>query len=172
MNFRDIWVALRRAQSQTLDSLKCGMWRLRLNQKRVTILPGYTATSIDNIRFGQDVLLSHQAFLQGAGGLMFGSKIMVGPRANFITAGHDIVTRQPTAGPIVIEDGVWIGAGAMILPNVTVGKGAVVAAGAVVVRDVDAGTVVGGVPARHLSDPTLDPKDITYFDTTSWRGQF
>lgn len=172
MRVRDIWVALRRAQSRVSDQVKSGLWRLCLNQQRVTILPGYTVTSIDNIRFGEDVLLSHQAFLQGAGGLTFGSKIMVGPRTSFITAGHDIVTRQPTAGPIVIEDGVWIGAGAMILPNVTVGKGAVVAAGAVVTRDVAAGTVVGGVPARLLSDPSLDPKDITYFETATWRGQF
>lgn len=172
MRCRDLWVALRRGQSQVADRIQCEFWRVGLNRQRVTILPGYNATSIDKIKFGQDVLLSHQVFLQGAGGLTFGSKIMVGPRVSFITAGHDLITRQATTGPIVVEDGVWIGAGAMILPNVTLGAGAVVAAGAVVTRDVAAGTVVGGVPARVLSNPALDPADITYFETPNWRNQF
>lgn len=172
MRCRDLWVALRRRQSQVVDRIRSGVWRIGLNRQRVTILPGYTATSIDKIRFGHDVLLSHQVFLQGAGGLIFGSKIMVGPRVSFITAGHDLATRQATAGPIVVEDGVWIGAGAMILANVTLGAGAVVAAGAVVTRDVAAGTVVGGVPACVLSNPALDPADITYFESPSWRNQF
>jgi acetyltransferase-like isoleucine patch superfamily enzyme len=54
------------------------------------------------------------------------------------------------AKPVVIEDGAWISIGATILPGVTVGKNAVVAAGAVVSRDVPPGTLVGGVPARHI----------------------
>lgn len=55
-----------------------------------------------------------------------------------------------TSGKVVIEDGAWIGAGAIILPGVTIGRRAVVAAGAVVSRDVAPGTVVAGVPARPL----------------------
>lgn len=125
-----------------------------------------------NISFGTDVLLSHQAFLQGAGGLSFGSRIMVGPRASFITAGHDLATREPTSAPISIEDGVWVGANATILPGVTVGQGSVVAAGAVVTRDVPPNVVVGGVPARVLSGTSGTIDDISYFENPAWRNQF
>ena len=64
------------------------------------------------------------------------------------------------AKPVVIEDGAWICIGATILPGVTVGKNAVVAAGAVVSRDVPADTMVGGIPARHikrLDAPSPEP---------------
>lgn len=57
-----------------------------------------------------------------------------------------------SAKPVVIEDGAWICIGATILPGVTVGRNAVVAAGAVVSRDVPADTMVGGVPARHIKN--------------------
>lgn len=172
MIVRALWVAFRRIQSRVIDAFRCWMWQTALNRQRVTILPGYTATSIEKIRFGSDVLLSHGVFLQGAGGLMFGSRIMVGPSVSFITAGHDLATREPTTAPISIEDGVWVGANAMILPGVTVGKGAVVAAGAVVSRDVPPNVVVAGVPARVLSGVPGTTDDITYFDNDSWRNQF
>jgi acetyltransferase-like isoleucine patch superfamily enzyme len=56
------------------------------------------------------------------------------------------------AKPVVIEDGAWICIGAILLPGVRVGRNAVVAAGAVVTRDVLPGTLVAGVPARHIKD--------------------
>lgn len=57
-----------------------------------------------------------------------------------------------TVAPVVLKRGCYLGAGSLLLPGVTVGEGAVVAAGAVVTRDVPAGTVVGGVPARVIKD--------------------
>jgi acetyltransferase-like isoleucine patch superfamily enzyme len=169
---RNLWVMFRRNLSRAAEAIECWIWLLKLNKQRVTILPGYTATSIRNIHFGTDVLLSHQAFLQGAGGLKFGNKIMVGPRVSFITAGHDLSSRESSSALISIQDGVWIGANATILPGVTVGKGAVVAAGAVVNRDVPPGVVVGGVPARVISTLSGKISDITYFENTAWLNQF
>ena len=55
-----------------------------------------------------------------------------------------------SAGPVVIEDNVWIGEGAMIMPNVHIGKGAIIAANSVVTHDVQAYTIVGGVPAKVI----------------------
>lgn len=87
-------------------------------------------------------------------------------------AGHDLVTREATCAPISIEDGVWVGANATILPGVTVGKGAVVAAGAVVTRDVPPYAVVGGVPARVISEVPGTTDNISYFENLAWRNQF
>jgi acetyltransferase-like isoleucine patch superfamily enzyme len=68
-----------------------------------------------------------------------------------ISSGHfDLITR-----PITVEDNVWIATGAMILPGVTIGEGAVVAAGAVVTKDVEPWTVVGGNPARFIKKREL-----------------
>jgi acetyltransferase-like isoleucine patch superfamily enzyme len=73
-----------------------------------------------------------------------------------------------TAEGIVIEDDVWLGAGAIITDGVRVGRGAVVAAGAVVTQDVPPHTVVGGVPARVIKaiekDEARRPERVIYFD--------
>ena len=85
----------------------------------------------------------------------FGDNVMVGPRASFYTAGHPIDPTIRTAElefgtPIIVEDNVWIGGSATILPGVTIGKNAIVAAGAVVTKDVPANTIVGGNPAKVI----------------------
>jgi acetyltransferase-like isoleucine patch superfamily enzyme len=77
-----------------------------------------------------------------------------------LTGGHVIGppgrrAAELTCEPIVVGTGAWLGARVTVLPGVTIGDGAVVAAGAVVTRDVAPHTVVAGVPARHLND--LDP---------------
>ncbi len=90
-----------------------------------------------------------------AGGITLGRDVRVGPRVSFETFSHGLVytpgeDRGNFTEPIVVEDGVWIGAGATILQGVTIGRGAVIAAGAVVASDVAPKTVSGGVPARVL----------------------
>jgi acetyltransferase-like isoleucine patch superfamily enzyme len=76
---------------------------------------------------------------------------MVAPKATFITVGHPVDpgdrTTYLTGAPIVVEENVWIGAGATILPGVTIGRDAVIAAGAVVAEDVPASTLVAGPKA-------------------------
>ena len=84
-----------------------------------------------------------------------GARVQVGPRVSFETMGHSLEYvpgkgRARTSAPIIVEDEVWIGAGAILLGGVTVGRGAVIAAGSVVNRDVEADTLVGGVPARKI----------------------
>jgi maltose O-acetyltransferase len=84
-----------------------------------------------------------------------GNCVQVGPRVMFETVSHGLVYepgqgRGTTSKDIIVEDEVWIGAGAIVQPGVRIGRGAVVAAGAVVVRDVAPDTVVGGVPARYI----------------------
>ncbi len=80
--------------------------------------------------------------------------VMIGPNVNIITAGHPLEPSQRRAyveaKPIVIEKNVWIATAATILGGVTVGENSVVAAGAVVTRDVPANSLVAGVPARVI----------------------
>lgn len=84
-----------------------------------------------------------------------GDNVMIGPRVTFETSGHTITLsheykRGRICKSITVENGVWIGAGAIVLLGVTIGEGAIVAAGAVVTKDVEPFTLVGGVPARAL----------------------
>lgn len=84
-----------------------------------------------------------------------GRNCQIGPNVSFETVSHGLVYvpgkgRGDVVRPIIVEDEVWIGAGAIVTGGVTIGRGAVVAAGAVVTRDVEAMTVVGGVPARVI----------------------
>lgn len=87
--------------------------------------------------------------------ITIGKNCQIGPRVCFETMSHGLVY-EPGRGrgrlskPIVVDDEVWIGCGAIILQGVTIGKGAVVSAGSVVSKDVEPLTVVGGVPAKLL----------------------
>lgn len=92
---------------------------------------------------------------QDQGGITIGDDVLLGHNVVLATLNHDpVVARRSSMlpAPIVIGDKVWIGANATVLPGVTIGKGAIVAAGAVVHRDVPPFTVVGGVPARILRE--------------------
>jgi acetyltransferase-like isoleucine patch superfamily enzyme len=86
------------------------------------------------------------------GGLTIGDDVMIGPKVTLVTSGHPVAPAERFKGvvmkPIVIGNNVWIGAAATVLPGVTIGDGAVVAAGAVVSRDVPPNTMAAGVPAR------------------------
>jgi maltose O-acetyltransferase len=91
--------------------------------------------------------------------------VVIGPEVMLISSTHEYGSPQHRAGglavaPITLEDGVWLGARCMILPGVTVGQGAVVAAGAVVTRDVPPNALVGGVPARVLRELPSDDREM------------
>jgi maltose O-acetyltransferase len=81
-----------------------------------------------------------------------GSNVRIAPNVRLHAAGHD--PEHPDliemAADILIQDGAWLGAGCLVLPGVTIGNGAIVAAGAVVTVDVPAGSIVAGVPARII----------------------
>ncbi|PHP53415.1 sugar O-acetyltransferase [Actinomyces ruminis] len=96
-----------------------------------------------------------------------GNRVMFGPRVMISTAGHPIHPEardhgQQFSAPVVIEDDVWIGGNVTILPGVTIGRGSVIAAGAVVNANVPPMVVVGGVPARVLREITDADRDWSY----------
>jgi maltose O-acetyltransferase len=85
-----------------------------------------------------------------------GSDVSIGPEATLLTLGHDPQSPDfaDRGGDVLIGDRVWIGYRALILPGVKIGEGAVVAAGAVVTREVEPFAIVAGVPARKISERT------------------
>lgn len=105
------------------------------------------------VRLGDRVEINNFSIINGTGGVYIGDDTLVGPGVRIISYQHRFVAgqtiqSQPTeCKPISIGRDCWIGANAVILAGVNVGDGAVVAAGAVVIRDVPAGAVVAGVPA-------------------------
>ena len=106
-----------------------------------------------NIHFGKNVFLNSGCRFQDQGGITIGDRTLIGHNVVLATLNHnpDPVRRgNLLPAPIVIGEDVWIGANATVCPGVTIGNGAIVAAGAVVTRDVPANTVVGGVPAKVL----------------------
>ena len=124
------------------------------------------------IKIGRNSLVGEYSVIRGQGGITIGDRVYTSPFTQIIAVNHifddpdrSFVDQGITAEGIVVEDDVWLGAGAIITDGVRVGKGAVVAAGAVVTRDVPPHTVVGGVPARILkriegTEPTAADRKI------------
>jgi acetyltransferase-like isoleucine patch superfamily enzyme len=107
-----------------------------------------------NIRIGKNVFINQGCRLNDIGGIEIGDDVMLGPSVSLLTSGHPIDPdrrrTEITSAPIRIGANVWIGASALIMQGVTIGDDAVVAAGAVLTRDVAARTIVGGVPATVI----------------------
>jgi acetyltransferase-like isoleucine patch superfamily enzyme len=118
------------------------------------ILKGYHQSQL---AIGDETWIGQQCFLHSAGGLTIGARVGVGPGVKILTSQHRDVGRDTpvlfsplTMAPVVVQDDADLGLGAILLPGVTVGRGAVVGAGAVVTRDVPEYAVVAGSPARIL----------------------
>lgn len=105
------------------------------------------------IMIGRRSVINQQCCLDGRGGLTIGDNVAISPGVWILTDGHDIHDShfREVLAPVTIGDHVWIGSRAMILPGVTIGEGAVVAAGAVVTSNVEPYTIVAGVPARPIA---------------------
>lgn len=147
--------------------------------QRVIIEPGVLVFHPESIEIGDDVYIGHytilkayyrnrmvigsgtwigqQCFFHSAGNLIIGQNVGIGPGVKIITSFHaeegiekPILHSRVEFAPVVVEDDVDIGVGAVLLPGITIGKGAQIGAGAVVTKDVASYDVVAGVPARVL----------------------
>lgn len=115
-------------------------------------LPFYTDFG-RNIHIGKNVFINSSCHFQDQGGIYIGNDVLIGHNVVLATINHDLDPKQGRKNHyslIRICDHVWIGSNATILPGITVGEWAVVAAGAVVTKDVEPYTIVGGVPARVI----------------------
>lgn len=105
------------------------------------------------IRIGRGVFINHACSFLDMGGITVEDGVLIGPKVNLITENHPLNPADRKAlvcKPILIQRNAWIGAAATVLPGVTIGENAVVAAGAVVSKDVPPNAVVGGVPAKII----------------------
>ena len=123
----------------------------------VSVYPSARVWAPWNVEMGSYVAIDDQVNLYSADKITIGTKVAISREAFICTASHDITkpNRPLVTAPITICDGVWIGARAIILPGVTIGEGAVVAAGSVVTKDVEPWTVVGGNPAKFIKKREL-----------------
>jgi len=106
-----------------------------------------------NTKIGKNVFINFDCVFLDLGGITIEDNVLIAPKVSLLSEGHPISPTERASlvpGHIHIKKGVWIGAGATILPGVTVGENAVVAAGAVVSKDIPANTIVGGVPAKII----------------------
>lgn len=123
--------------------------------KSTTIFPPFYTNVGRHISLGKNVFINHACSFLDLGGIIIEDDVMIGPRVNITSEDHPVeVDNRKTLVPavVLIKKNAWIGAGATILPGVTVGENSVVAAGAVVRKDVPSNTVVGGVPAKVLKN--------------------
>ena len=125
----------------------------------VRILTPFTCDFGNTVKFGKNVFINHSAILSSSGGIEFEDGCMAAPGLRIATINHDMNERHTTYtyGKVTIKKNAWLGMNVTICPGVTIGEYAVVAAGAVVTKDVPDYAVVGGVPAKVIK--MLDPKE-------------
>jgi len=131
--------------------------RIRIGQKS-SIHRGCRFYAPGGIVIGEHTVINRDVLLDGRSGLVIGQNVSVSEGAMILSLEHDPSSAEFAArgAKVVIQDYVFIGARAIIMPGITLGRGAVAAAGAVVTRDVPDLQVVGGVPARPIGERSPD----------------
>ena len=141
------------AQANDLDDVRKRLGEIigtRIDES-TTIFPPFYTNFGQSIRLGKNVFINHACSFLDIGRITIEDDVQIGPRVNLTSENHPLDPEDRKTlllGSILIKRNAWIGAGATILPGVTIGENAVVAAGAVVNRDVPANTIVAGIPAK------------------------
>jgi acetyltransferase-like isoleucine patch superfamily enzyme len=159
----DAWEVVFRAQrlcqalnaSTTVEEMRAGLSNIidsPIDKSTTVFVPFYTNFG-KHIKIGKNVFINHACSFLDLGGISIEDDVLIGPRVNLITENHPV---DPTKRKfldlksILIKRNAWIGAGATILPGVTVGENSIVAAGAVVNKNVPRNSIVGGIPAKFI----------------------
>ena len=124
----------------------------------VHILTPFICDFGNRVKFGKNVFINHSAIFSASGGIEFEDGVSLAPSVRIATINHDFNERHTkyTYGKVTIKKNAWLGIGVTVCPGVTIGKYAVVAAGAIVTKDVPDYAVVGGCPAKviKMQDPS------------------
>jgi len=129
-------------------------WMLRQCGKAPVFLPHVVFISPKHVSLGDRVSINRQTIIQGGGEITIGNDVLIGPSVLIWSTNHifsdpdSLISQQGYAkAPVVIEDNVWIAAGAIILPGAHIGSGTVIAAGSVVRGRIPRNVVAAGIPA-------------------------
>lgn len=136
---------------------RCTALPFRSIGKGVYIRSGTLFDSPEHLTIGDHTVINWGCLINAGGDIVIGSHVLIGPRAIIYSLNHKyqdrsrcIIDQGHDLLPVVIEDDVWVCAGAIVLPGVHLGRGCVVAAGAVVTHEVRPYAVVAGVPAQEI----------------------
>lgn len=135
-------------------------------EKSSALYHGFEIRGAKNIFIGKNSIIGNKVILDGRYGLKIGNNVNIGTRVTIWTAQHDYNSTDflGIGASVEIQDYAWIASEATIMPGVKIGKGAVVAAKALVTKDVEDYTVVGGIPAKKIASRR---QDLTYNLSTS-----
>lgn len=123
------------------------------------------ASELSNIHIGFNASFNSNVMVnaRGKGRILIGNNVLIGPNVVLRSSNHSfksrkmpIISQGMTDGEIIIGNDVWIGSNAVILPNCTIGEGAIIGAGAVVTNDIESYSIVAGVPARFIKKRDLN----------------
>lgn len=115
------------------------------------VMPGLTVVRSQNVTIGKNVVIMNNCLMMSAGGITIDDNALVAANAQLISNNHDLQEHMIiTCSPVHLKRNCWIGAGATILPGVTVGENSVVGAGSVVTKDVPDNCIAVGSPARVI----------------------
>lgn len=131
-------------------------WGSRIAElgKDVAFFKGAIINDGYNVRIGNNVGIGNYVVVWGSGGVTIGNDTLIAANSVITSDGHDVSSKlyreSSHVAPVKIGNNVWIGAGVIVLPGVTIGDNAIVAAGSVVNKNVNMNTIVGGVPAKFI----------------------
>ena len=121
----------------------------------VSLSRGIRVRFPERLKIGNNVAINNDVWINAAGNVEIGNNTLIGPKVVIHSANHKfdqldipIRTQGHVMKEVIIEEDIWIGAAAIILPGVKIGKGSVIAAGAVVTKDVPPFSIAMGVPAQ------------------------
>lgn len=143
--------------SDTIDDVREYLGKIigtKIDKSTTVFSPFYTNFG-QFISIGKNVFINHACSFLDMGGITIEDEVLIGPKVNLVTENHPIDPNDRRAlitKPILIKRKAWIGAGATILPGVTVGENSIIAAGAVVSKDVPNNVIVGGIPAKIIKN--------------------
>lgn len=134
-------------------------------EKDCAIFLGCTFNCSGGLHMGHQSVINGSCRIDTRGGIRIGRNVVISQDSTIITADHDMNSNafEGRLRHVIIEDYVWIGARAMILAGVTIGKGSVVAAGSVVTKNIEECIMVGGVPAKFIKKRKEDLEYKTYY---------
>ena len=129
------------------------------NLDEIRILTPFICDFGNRVKLGKGVFINHSAIFSASGGIEIQDGVSLAPGVRIATINHDFNERHTkyTYGKVLIKKNAWIGMGATICPGITIGENSVVAAGAVVTKDVPDNAVVGGCPAKVIK--MLNPNE-------------